>query len=109
MNRIILSNGRQVYRHCYFTSNSLINFRQFSTTVKNVCFSFSKGLFYLNFKELDQQPTTSSSTIELSKETLVKLERLSGLHFKNQKEIDDLKEEIRLANQIFEVDTTVSI
>jgi hypothetical protein len=49
----------------------------------------------------------AESSVELDKATLLKLERLSGLQFKNQQEIDELREEIRLANQIFEVDTKV--
>ncbi|KAE9550600.1 hypothetical protein FO519_006191 [Halicephalobus sp. NKZ332] len=44
--------------------------------------------------------------LPLSKEMLTKLEQLSALRFKNVEEIESVEEDIRLAQKVFEVDTT---
>ncbi|KAI6207268.1 Glutamyl-tRNA(Gln) amidotransferase subunit C, mitochondrial [Aphelenchoides fujianensis] len=46
-----------------------------------------------------------AARFRLDAEMLTKLERLAGLRFRDQAEVDALREEIRLANRIFEVNT----
>jgi hypothetical protein len=98
MQRVIAGSFRQLYSR-HFIQRKLTS--RFSTSSVKVCiYCLTINSYFL---QKDDKPT-----VELDKQTLLKLERLSGLQFKNQKEVDELKEEIRLANQIFEVDTTVS-
>jgi len=47
-----------------------------------------------------------SDELPLSKEMLTKLEQLSALRFKSLEEIESVEEDIRLAQKVFEVDTT---
>ncbi|KAI6177995.1 WW domain-containing protein [Aphelenchoides besseyi] len=51
-------------------------------------------------------PTNFVDSVRLDREMLIKLERLAGLRFKSVGEVEALREEICLANRIFEVDTT---
>ncbi|KAI6219941.1 WW domain-containing protein [Aphelenchoides besseyi] len=51
-------------------------------------------------------PTNSVDSVRLDREMLSKLERLAALRFKSVEEVEALREEICLANRIFEVDTT---
>lgn len=51
--------------------------------------------------EITPEPTKDE--IKLDKKMLIKLERLSGLRFKNVDEIENLQADIRLANKLFEV------
>ena len=48
-------------------------------------------------------PAPTNEDIKLDKEMLMKLERLSGLRFRNLEEIENLQADIRLANKLFEV------
>ena len=52
-------------------------------------------------------PEEASDELPLNKAMLTKLEQLSALRFQSSEEIESVEEDIRLAQKIFEVDTTV--
>uniref|UniRef100_A0AC34QEJ4 Glu-AdT subunit C n=1 Tax=Panagrolaimus sp. JU765 TaxID=591449 RepID=A0AC34QEJ4_9BILA len=52
------------------------------------------------------QVPSNLDELPLSKEMLTKLEQLSALRFQSVEEIESVEEDIRLAQKVFEVDTT---
>lgn len=64
---------------------------------------FTTFIIILSDLQIEEYP----DELPLSKAMLEKLEQLSALKFESLEEIESVEEDIRLAQKIFEVDTTV--